>query len=509
MNQLRKLLPVCLLLAIGCATTSVSPPTRTAADDLPRLAVAALAGKTGAIAELRHAGQPGLDALLAADPGFINDLRTGAVPLDDPRALTARAAIDAVAKQRDAFASGLYWYTDLNAAEAEAARSGRRVLSLRLLGNLDEEYSCANSRFFRTVLYANAEVSRHLREHYVLHWKSVRPAPMVTIDMGDGRRIKRTITGNSIHYVLDADGTVLDAIPGLYGPVPFLAALEQSESVAGNDPGGLQTWHVAQANALRSRWLLDAIHVGVYGDDAARRSLDDQSTDFPTLMAEAFPTSEVSGSKDTKKAAAPDKPNEFQPLANAKSMVERPISRQTSQANEYRNHPSVAAAPAVPPGSLNVPPPAQSPSSLAGRMSDPWWEKLAALAQDGSRLDRSSRRMMIAKLPRQSVTPEERAAGGVVNENSPFTRTLHRFEEAIAEDTVHNEFLFHIQIHQWLAADPTGQLSHNVEAFNKRVYTNLFLTPDFDQWLGLVPDDTYTALEKDGCACDKGAPPMR
>jgi hypothetical protein len=48
-----------------------------------------------------------------------------------------------------------------------------------------------------------------------------------------------------------------------------------------------------------------------------------------------------------------------------------------------------------------------------------------------------------------------------------------------------------------------------VEAFNKRVYTNLFLTPDFDAWLGLVPDDTYTALEKDGCACDKGAPPMR
>jgi hypothetical protein len=449
MNQLRKLLPVCLLLAIGCATTSVSPPASPAADDLPHLAVAALAGKADAIAELRNAGQPGLDALLAADPGFINDLRTGAVPLDDPRALTARAAIDAVAKQRDAFASGLYWYTDLNAAEAEAARSGRHILSLRLLGNLDEEYSCANSRFFRTVLYANAEVSRHLREHYVLHWKSVRPAPMVTIDMGDGRRIKRTITGNSIHYVLDADGTVLDAIPGLYGPVPFLAALEQSESLAGNDPGGLRTWHVAQANALRSRWLLDAIHVGMYGDDSARRSLDGQPIEFPTLLAEAFPTTEVGGSKDTKNAATPVKPNEFQPSAIAKSMVERPISRQTSQANEYQNQASVAAAPpAAPPGAFNVPPTAQSPSTLAGRMSDQWWQKLAALAQDGSRLDRSSRRMMIAKLPRQSVTPEERAAGGAMNEDSPFARTLRRFEGAIAQDTVRNECLFHIQIHQ-------------------------------------------------------------
>lgn len=30
-----------------------------------------------------------------------------------------------------------------------------------------------------------------------------------------------------------------------------------------------------------------------------------------------------------------------------------------------------------------------------------------------------------------------------------------------------------------------------------------------DAVLGLVPEDTYTALEKDGCACDPGAPAMR
>ena len=46
---------------------------------------------------------------------------------------------------------------------------------LRLLGRLDDELSCANSRFFRTALDANAEVSAYLREHYVLtlqHWIS-------------------------------------------------------------------------------------------------------------------------------------------------------------------------------------------------------------------------------------------------------------------------------------------------------------------------------------------------
>ncbi len=45
-------------------------------------------------------------------------------------------------------------------------------------------------------------------------------------------------------------------------------------------------------------------------------------------------------------------------------------------------------------------------------------------------------------------------------------------------------------------------LARDVEALNKKVYTELFLTPDHDAWLGLVPEDIYSALEKDGCACD-------
>lgn len=66
----------------------------------------------------------------------------------------------------------------------------------------------------------------------VLHWKSVRPVPRITIDMGDGRRIERTITGNSIHYVMDAGGRVVDAVPGLYGARPFLAAVRDAGAAA-------------------------------------------------------------------------------------------------------------------------------------------------------------------------------------------------------------------------------------------------------------------------------------
>src|SRR5881296_3244015 len=102
----------------------------------------------------------------------------------------------------------------------------------RRRGRLDEEFSCANSRFFRTALYANAELSQYLRDNYVLHWESVRPVPRITIDFGDGRKLERTITGNSIHYVLDSDGRPIDALPGLYGPKAFRQVLERTAAAA-------------------------------------------------------------------------------------------------------------------------------------------------------------------------------------------------------------------------------------------------------------------------------------
>src|SRR5947207_12152515 len=139
------------------------------------------------------------------------------------------------------------------------------MLSLRLIATLDDELSCANSRFFRTTLYANTQVSTYLRDHFILHWKSVRPVPKVTIDFGDGRKIERTITGNSIHYVLDSDGRIIDALPGLYGAEPFLAGLQQAESTAIQCATSsatarnrlLHDYHCARVAALESDWSRD------------------------------------------------------------------------------------------------------------------------------------------------------------------------------------------------------------------------------------------------------------
>lgn len=273
------------------------------------------------------------------------------------------ARIDALAGARDAAFSGLYWHRDLASARAEAERRGRPILSLRLLGGLDCERSCANSRFFRTALYANAELAAWLRERVVLHWESVRPVPVITIDMGDGRRIERTITGNSIHWLLLPDGAVVDAFPGLYGPQAFAAALRPSVEAAER---ALRLEASARPAALRR-------HQG-----EALRQLE-------ALGALAFPARAAppggAGRHPTAREAAP--------LAMGKAMVERPL---------------IAALD-------GGPPPA----------GDPAWDVAGRWFRERCRLDARSRALMARK-----CTPAQREPAAFVALVARFEELMAR-----------------------------------------------------------------------------------
>ena len=181
-----------LLSLVGCAAFATTAPVD--------------------VEDLRSQGPEGLQRVLDARDQYADE---GAW----------RADVDAVAGQRGAWRSELYWHTDLDEALERAEDEDKKVLSLRLLGELTDEHSCANSRLFRAVLYTHPGLRAELDENWVLHWSSERPAPRVEIDMGDGRVLTRTITGNSIHYALDADGKPIDALPGLWTPEAFTAAL--------------------------------------------------------------------------------------------------------------------------------------------------------------------------------------------------------------------------------------------------------------------------------------------
>jgi hypothetical protein len=407
---------------------------------------------TAATAALRAAGPAGLQALLAVH-GTLIDAQSGRQPgmAHDERWPRLRAALDAVCAQKDAHASRLYWHTDLDEARTAARAEGKPILSLRLFGRLTDEFSCANSRYFRSVLYANTDVSRILRDRFVLHWQSVRPVPLVTVDFGDGRRLQRTLTGNSVHHVLDCDGRLVDSIPGLYGPAAFIRALIRAEQVALDLSAGargqdeLRRHHAQRLAATEASWQVELLRLGVLS--VPRTVLD------VTATGAAGPVAAPLAAK----------------VAISKRAVEMPLLS--------------AVVPATAGSGLGSA--GQTVTGFTASADDATWARLAESHRDDARLDEPSKRFMRCMLDADAAC----AVPGAPRQD--FETVLESFERSLAEDTVRNEYDLHRRIHAWFTEPGDPQ---DVEAFTERIYSELFLTPLSDPWLGLAPADVYTGL---------------
>lgn len=347
-----------------------------------------------------------------------------------------RGQLDTLCNQRDCDASELYWYRDWGAAQAAAKASNKPILSLRLLGNLDEDLSCANSRFFRVALYPNGSLRRYLADRYILHWQSVRPVPKVTVDFGNGRRLERTVTGNSIHYITTPEGHPLDGLPGLYGPAAFLDHLKQADRLfrtyqASAVPDRLQLlqqYHRDRLITLQKQWSEDLRAVGV----------------SPSLLPQTGP--------------APATAIEAGRLALTKA---RPESSLVLGLRSVVDH-------------------GQTLTQLTDRDT---WIKLGRRYAVAARLDRNSRQLIERKLGPSATSAQ-------------INTTLSAFESSLAIDGIRNEYLLHSQIHRWFA-EGIPQIA-SLDRLNTRVYDQLFLTPDQDPWLGLVGPEAFSAIEGDG-----------
>ncbi|AKG20291.1 hypothetical protein [Calothrix sp. 336/3] len=383
----------------------------------PQAATSANTQLSQEVAVLRPQGQKGLQKFLQTHSKKLNqaDIRT---------------ALDQLCQQRDCYASRLYWYTNLEEAKAAAKASGKPILSLRLLGNLDQDLSCANSRFFRVALYPNAEIAKTLQDKFILHWQSVRPVPKVTIDFGDGRKLERTLTGNSIHYILDSSGRPIDAIPGLYSPQAFLQQLQQGANtvkaysqVGGKEKEGfLRKYHSDRLNTLQAKWTKDLNQAGI--NVAPRFSTNNSNNPAPSATVAA-------------------------PIAMTKMLVEAPLLT------------NIQSSPELTDGAT--------------------WQRIAQLHRQNSKLDSQSLALIKAKK--------------YTSTNANFDKLIQQFESTMALDTVRNEYILHRRIHQWFAA---GQGTSNLDGLNEQVYSQLFLTPSSDPWLGLNPEENYSAIEHDG-----------
>lgn len=425
-----------------------------------------------AIASLREQGPAGLDALLSAHASVIQQHQK--YPLqklsttDQASWERLQHALDAVGAQHDCAASHLFWYTNFDDALSAAKTSGKPILSLRLLGKLDEEYSCANSRFFRTTLYANAEVSQYLRDHFILHWKSVRPIPRITVDFGDGRKIERTVTGNSIHYILDSNGQVVDALPGLYGPKAFLKGLADADAAAmASTRVTRESMKVMlSCGALPPQTATNNREMFLHEYHAQRLSAINQAwaNDMASLIQEGSAPVNASSVTDISRSLQIPLFNEPVPTAVAASRTASSKSRAES-----------------------------SLISSFQPSDDATWTRIAGLHAQDAALDNASVTLIKSKNP--SAVQAGRAAFSKMVVESPLTAMLQNLQRSIAEDTVRNEYLFHSQIHEWLINNTDLE---DVEQLNSLVYAKLFLTPDSDPWLGLVPANTFTGLDNNG-----------
>jgi hypothetical protein len=367
--------------------------------------------------------------------------------VDNPRWKELNQQLDRICQQRDCDASHLSWHTDFAKAKQAAQASGKPILSLRLLGNLDEDLSCANSRFFRITLYSHPEIAQLLRDKYILHWQSVRPVPKITIDFGDGRKVQQTITGNSIHYILDKDGRPIDALPGLYAPQAFKHHLIQGaefvakyhQLAAEKQTKAIKQYHQTQLTSLQANWKQDLDQLGI-------------NIPLP---------------KSIKSFSNPPTAAEAAPIAISKMAIESPMI-ELSRAFSQRS------------------------SILKTATEDPLWVKLGELHQDDAILAANSRELIRRKQPQlASLTARDKG-----NNNDPIPELVNKFQKLIAIDSIRNEYLLHSQIHQWLLGSRFAPT--DVESLNTRVYEQLFLTPKSDRWLGLMPGDGYTGIDRDG-----------
>lgn len=416
---------LCKAIIVTTMTVGMTTPVY-AQNNLQVIAKSAISNNTTesnkAIANLRQLKQEGITAFL--------DTYKGQFTPKNPNFAKLNKTLDAICQQRDCYASQLFWHTDLAQAKLVAKQTGKPILSLRLLGRLDQDLSCANSRFFRVALYPNEQISKTLREKFVLHWESVRPVPKITIDFGNGKKMERTLTGNSIHYILDADGNPVDGLPGLSSPQFFLNWLTESQSFV-KDYSQLQ-------GRVKSNFLRQ------YHNDKLGIINENWKADLAKLNITLPPPNNTNSTLPTAAEAAP--------IAVSKMAIELPVINRFFLRDRQ---------------------------ILADLTSEKMWDKIGELHRKEVSLDANTQALIKRKNPQANVS-----------------EVVQTFEKLIAIDTTRNQYLLHSKIHEWFMNGSRN--TTNVKTLNDQVYAELFLTPNSDPWLGLLPSNGYTAIDNDG-----------
>jgi hypothetical protein len=250
----------------------------------------------------------------------------------------------------------------------------------------------------------------------------------------------RTITGNSAHYVVTADGLVIDALPGMVGPRLFLDWIERMDQLfqeAAKLPNPTEASEVMRQ--YHSRFGSPALVASLNSNDAANQ-----------VERNSNPIASSNGQE--KNAINVEKIR----LTASKGVFEQPMVKQ------------------VAPGQTNI-------NAIAKRIESFNHPDSSAV------VDLSSASIAL-------IAAENTKATNQAKESDSMNRLLANFKQTIADDEKQNEQVFHKTIHGWLAETPQIDL----ETLNNRIYEQLFEMPSDDPWLGLASSDYYSGLCRGG-----------
>ncbi|HRK21840.1 MAG TPA: hypothetical protein PLX06_08530 [Fimbriimonadaceae bacterium] len=139
---------------------------------------------------------------------------------------------------------GVGWFDSFEQAKIEAKRTGKPILFLSMFGRLDEAMPCANARTLRATLFQDSAFKSLVTQDVIPAWEMVRAVPKIEIDLGDGKKITRTVRGNAVMYLCNAKGEVIDAFPGVYTSEDFLPAVRESlHELANADYAAVNAFH--------------------------------------------------------------------------------------------------------------------------------------------------------------------------------------------------------------------------------------------------------------------------
>jgi hypothetical protein len=266
----------------------------------------------------------------------------------------------------------------------------------------------------------------------------------VTFDFGDGRRIVRTTTGNSAHYVLDETGMVLDVLPGLYAPSVFKTELEAAEELFDDVTGETRDDRLAKVRAHHKQLLTVR----------AERTIN---TTLPY----------VPGRQSLFALGEREKVSMIAQRATvSKAMVETRDFVATGIATVESSRDDRAAWAAI---------------------GQEMWRMKGTSEAPPQILDAQSRALVLTL---QSAVPP----GMKQPTAAEKTGVVTRFEQSIVADTAINDLVLRPQISAFI--EGTGTV--DFETLNTWVYATVFFTPKSDPWLNLLPRDEFTGLPGDG-----------